>query len=138
MAYVLDYHCYCETAVIHCDVKPSNVLLDDDMVAHLGDFGLSRLVADAKDRNQSSSMGVRGTVGYAAPGASAMAKVSSRSFALIATLLMVIMLSAVVLSTAQAQPAPARAPSNDGTSVDQGIAYVLMRVALALTYLIHC
>ncbi|GLT79734.1 hypothetical protein SLA2020_512110 [Shorea laevis] len=33
--------------------------------------------------------------------------------------------------------APAPAPTSDGTSIDQGIAYVLMFVALALTYLIH-
>ncbi|XVF13020.1 hypothetical protein REPUB_Repub08aG0171200 [Reevesia pubescens] len=33
--------------------------------------------------------------------------------------------------------APAPAPTSDGTSIDQGIAYVLMLVALALTYLIH-
>ncbi|KAK7338019.1 hypothetical protein VNO77_18615 [Canavalia gladiata] len=32
---------------------------------------------------------------------------------------------------------PAPAPSSDGTSIDQGIAYVLMLVALVLTYLIH-
>ncbi|KAE8662055.1 Arabinogalactan peptide 22 [Hibiscus syriacus] len=38
----------------------------------------------------------------------------------------------------QAQPStPAPAPTSDGTSIDQGIAYVLMVVALALTYLIH-
>ncbi|KAM7509629.1 hypothetical protein LguiA_020082 [Lonicera macranthoides] len=35
------------------------------------------------------------------------------------------------------EPAPAPAPSNDGAAIDQGIAYVLMLVALALTYLIH-
>ncbi|MBA0787789.1 hypothetical protein Gotri_000022 [Gossypium trilobum] len=33
--------------------------------------------------------------------------------------------------------APAPAPTSDGTSIDQGIAYVLMLVALVLTYLIH-
>ncbi|XP_068314542.1 arabinogalactan protein 16-like [Pyrus communis] len=33
--------------------------------------------------------------------------------------------------------APAPGPSSDGTSIDQGIAYVLMLVALVLTYLIH-
>ncbi|GKU96721.1 hypothetical protein SLEP1_g9925 [Rubroshorea leprosula] len=33
--------------------------------------------------------------------------------------------------------APAPAPTSDGTSIDQGIAYALMLVALALTYLIH-
>ncbi|KAL2347980.1 hypothetical protein Fmac_001980 [Flemingia macrophylla] len=31
----------------------------------------------------------------------------------------------------------APAPTSDGTSIDQGIAYVLMMLALALTYLIH-
>ncbi|CAK9319115.1 unnamed protein product [Citrullus colocynthis] len=36
-----------------------------------------------------------------------------------------------------AAPAPAPAPASDGTSIDQGIAYVLMLVALVLTYLIH-
>ncbi|KAF5776243.1 putative arabinogalactan protein 16/20/22/41 [Helianthus annuus] len=34
-------------------------------------------------------------------------------------------------------PAPAPAPSNDGAAIDQGVAYVLMLVALALTYIIH-
>ena len=32
---------------------------------------------------------------------------------------------------------PAPAPSNDGTAIDQGIAYTLLIVALAITYLIH-
>ncbi|CDP03215.1 unnamed protein product [Coffea canephora] len=34
-------------------------------------------------------------------------------------------------------PAPAPSPSSDGVSVDQGIAYVLMLVALAVTYIFH-
>ncbi|KAL8037522.1 hypothetical protein ABFS82_11G045500 [Erythranthe guttata] len=34
-------------------------------------------------------------------------------------------------------PAPSPAPSNDGAAVDQGIAYLLMLLALAITYLIH-
>ncbi|KAK4786851.1 hypothetical protein SAY86_010684 [Trapa natans] len=34
-------------------------------------------------------------------------------------------------------PALAPGPASDGTSIDQGIAYVLMAVALVLTYLIH-
>ncbi|KAL5199590.1 hypothetical protein ABZP36_020793 [Zizania latifolia] len=39
-------------------------------------------------------------------------------------------------SVVAAQP-PAPAPTGDGTSIDQGIAYLLMLVALVLTYLIH-
>ncbi|KAH6779950.1 arabinogalactan protein 20 [Perilla frutescens var. hirtella] len=51
-------------------------------------------------------------------------------------------ISAVILSTGiprvQAQSlAPAPAPASDGASIDQGIAYLLMLVALVLTYLIH-
>ncbi|KAL9251623.1 Arabinogalactan protein 22-like protein [Drosera capensis] len=61
---------------------------------------------------------------------------SSRSSAIFVTLMIVTMLLSA-LPSAHAQPAPAPVPSNDGTSVDQGIAYVLMLVALALTYLIH-
>ncbi|KAG5559370.1 hypothetical protein RHGRI_009046 [Rhododendron griersonianum] len=34
-------------------------------------------------------------------------------------------------------PAPTNLPANDGTAIDQGIAYVLLLVALAITYLIH-
>ncbi|KAG2290563.1 hypothetical protein Bca4012_034869 [Brassica carinata] len=45
---------------------------------------------------------------------------------------------AVISSLAGAQTlAPAPAPTSDGTSIDQGIAYLLMVVALVLTYLIH-
>ncbi|MBA0747481.1 hypothetical protein Gogos_004393 [Gossypium gossypioides] len=32
---------------------------------------------------------------------------------------------------------PAPAPSSDGTAIDQGIAYILLLLALAITYLIH-
>ncbi|KAK7285815.1 hypothetical protein RJT34_20596 [Clitoria ternatea] len=42
-----------------------------------------------------------------------------------------------VLQVQSLSLAPAPTPSSDGTSIDQGIAYVLMLVALVLTYLIH-
>ncbi len=47
---------------------------------------------------------------------------------------------AIVLPCAQGQAmAPSQAPAatSDGTTIDQGIAYTLMFVALVLTYLIH-
>ncbi|KAL3502485.1 hypothetical protein ACH5RR_036934 [Cinchona calisaya] len=71
VAFALDYlHNQCETPIVHCDLKPSNVLLDDDLSAHVGDFGLARLL----NKNTSNafqqplnSVGVKGTLGYAAP-----------------------------------------------------------------------
>ncbi|KAJ4723377.1 putative Receptor-kinase [Melia azedarach] len=64
----IDYlHHHCEKPILHCDLKPSNVLLDNDMTAHIGDFGLVRFQLEISNPNTSSSVGVRGTTGYAAP-----------------------------------------------------------------------
>ncbi|VVB17407.1 unnamed protein product [Arabis nemorensis] len=50
----------------------------------------------------------------------------------------VLIVFSILIPLAQAQSAaPAPAPTSDGTTIDQGIAYVLMLVALVLTYLIH-
>lgn len=70
VAYALDYLHYNGAApIVHCDLKPSNVLLDSDMVAHVGDFGLAKILAEGCSYFQpsTSSMGFRGTIGYAPP-----------------------------------------------------------------------
>ncbi|KAG2663691.1 hypothetical protein I3760_16G045000 [Carya illinoinensis] len=71
VANALEYlHHHCDKTIVHCDLKPGNVLLDEEMTAHVGDFGLARfLIEHTQDcsTDQSSSIGVRGTMGYAPP-----------------------------------------------------------------------
>ncbi|CAN6568470.1 unnamed protein product [Malus baccata var. baccata] len=71
VAVALDYlHHLCHVPIVHCDLKPSNVLLDNDMIGHVGDFGLVRFLPRTLEDgfgNQSSSIGVKGTIGYTPP-----------------------------------------------------------------------
>ncbi|XP_019054652.1 PREDICTED: receptor kinase-like protein Xa21 [Nelumbo nucifera] len=51
--------------VVHCDVKPNNVLLDEDMVAHVGDFGIAKILS-ANDKPVAQTKAL-GSIGYIAP-----------------------------------------------------------------------
>ncbi|KAF5811389.1 putative protein kinase RLK-Pelle-LRR-XII-1 family [Helianthus annuus] len=52
------------TPIIHCDLKPSNVLLDEDMQARVCDFGISKIFGEEEFRLRTATLG---TIGYMAP-----------------------------------------------------------------------
>lgn len=65
LASVLTYlHRECEQQVIHRDIKTSNIMLDGNFNARLGDFGLARLMDH--DKSPVSTL-TAGTMGYLAP-----------------------------------------------------------------------
>ena len=57
-------HEECSTQIIHCDIKPQNILLDDSFSARISDFGLAKLLKADQTR---TTTGIRGTKGYVAP-----------------------------------------------------------------------
>lgn len=61
---LLYLHEECSTQIIHCDIKPQNILLDDYYNARISDFGLAKLLL--LDQSQTHTV-IRGTKGYVAP-----------------------------------------------------------------------
>jgi hypothetical protein len=68
-------HEECEAQIIHCDIKPENVLLDANYTAKIADFGLSKLLNKQQTRTDTN---VRGTIGYMAPEWLRMAPITAK------------------------------------------------------------
>ncbi|XP_024627137.1 putative receptor protein kinase ZmPK1 isoform X2 [Medicago truncatula] len=67
-ARVLAYlHEECLEWILHCDIKPQNILLDSNFQPKLADFGLSKLKSRNNLNNNSEFSMIRGTRGYMAP-----------------------------------------------------------------------
>ncbi|KAJ9178808.1 hypothetical protein P3X46_010659 [Hevea brasiliensis] len=65
-------HQGCDQRILHFDIKPHNILLDDNFIPKISDFGLAKLCS--KDHSVVSMTTARGTMGYIAP------EVFSRNF----------------------------------------------------------
>ena len=77
VASALEYlHTQCDETIVHNDLKPNNILLDDDMTSHISDFGIAKIasvvssttIATSIGTNQNSSNTMKGSIGYIAPG----------------------------------------------------------------------
>ncbi|KAH7287875.1 hypothetical protein KP509_31G001700 [Ceratopteris richardii] len=72
---LLYLHYECPNApIVHCDIKPSNILFDSHMQPRISDFGLSRVLVDMV----TSTQNLQGTLGYMAPECASSGRISPK------------------------------------------------------------
>ncbi|XP_010269665.1 PREDICTED: probable LRR receptor-like serine/threonine-protein kinase At3g47570 [Nelumbo nucifera] len=71
VASALEYlHHHSHATIVHSDLKPGNVLLDEKLTAHLSDFGLANVLSELSSDsapNGTNSAAIKGSIGYIAP-----------------------------------------------------------------------
>lgn len=73
---LLYLHEHCPISpIIHCDIKPSNILLDAEMQVHISDFGLAKVIVDMVSL---STQNFHGTLGYMAPECASFGQISPK------------------------------------------------------------
>jgi serine/threonine protein kinase len=69
VSHVMEYlHHDSSMQVVHCDIKPSNVLLDENMFGHVTNFGIEKLIGATSCDSLTSTVSLKGSMGYIALG----------------------------------------------------------------------
>jgi serine/threonine protein kinase len=69
VAFGLEYlHHGLRNAIVHGDLKPANILLDEHLEPHIADFGLAQVISNNQRTQSSLGPPFAFTVGYTAPG----------------------------------------------------------------------
>ena len=65
VATALDYlHNGYSSTIVHCDLKPGNALLDEDVTGHVGDFGISKLLSGGDGMAQTKTLATIGHIDF--------------------------------------------------------------------------
>ncbi|KAJ7555949.1 hypothetical protein O6H91_05G062300 [Diphasiastrum complanatum] len=75
---MLYLHHECAEPILHCDLKPSNILLDAELEPHVADFGVARILRYSDMSGGISTSAFQGTFGYMAPENASLGKITSK------------------------------------------------------------
>ena len=76
---ILYLHDECEVNIIHCNIKPQNILMDDTWTAKISDFGLAKLLLPNQSRTFVDAEGTTTGCFYLAPERKKNARISVKA-----------------------------------------------------------